>query len=121
MKFIDAKHQLFYEKRQCGDVYRDSVSYLLGLTMETRSGAADLFNEDGMVIEGLVQPWQTGTTQKVTRLAYNLWNSCMYESQEDYEDGKVSMRYSVDDIFCTGLAPFFFQAIQIRYPEYFRG
>lgn len=120
MIYIDDQHQQFFESRRCGDVYRDSVSYLLGLTTETRTHAADLFSEDGMEIEGLAEGWQTGTTKKVTRLAFNLWNSCMYDSQEDYEAGKVSTHYGADDIFCTGLAPYFVQAIHIRYPEYFR-
>lgn len=26
--------------------------------------------------------------------------------------------YNVEDLFCTNYAPFFWQAIQIRYPEY---
>lgn len=27
-------------------------------------------------------------------------------------------RYTVEDLFCCAYAPFFWQAIQIRYPEY---
>ena len=120
MNYISADHEQYYISRRCGDVYKDSVSYLLGLTAETRTHAGELFDADGMSVEGLAAGWQTGTTKKITRLAYNLWNSCMYDSQEDYEAGKVSVHYGVDDIFCTGLAPYFVQAIQIRYPEYFR-
>jgi len=116
--YIDEEHRQYYEARRCGDVYRDAVSYLMGLTRETRAHATDLFDADGMRIEGLAADWQTGSTRKVTRAAYNLWSSCMYESQEDYEAGRVSIHYGLDDLFCTGLAPYLWQAIRIRYPEY---
>lgn len=121
MIFIDDQHRSFYESRFCGDVYRDSVSYLLGLTEETRKNAGDLFDEDGLQIEGLSKAWQTGSTKKLTRLAFNLWNGCMVDSQEDFDNDKLSSYYGPSDIFCCSFAPYFVQAIQIRYPEYFRG
>lgn len=120
MKYIDSQHEQFYKSRVCGDTYRDSVSYLLGLTAETRAGATDLFDEDGMRIDGLSAAWQTGTTMRLTRLAFNLWNDCMVESEEDYEAGRYSKRYGPSEIFCCNLAPYFVQAIRIRYPDYFR-
>lgn len=119
MNFIDSQHQQYFESRRGGDVYRDAVSYLLGLTAETRSHAADLFDEDGMKIEGLKEPWQTGTTAKLTRLAFNLWNGCSQDYDSKSDEYTTSGRYAVDEIFCCGLAPYFVQAIQIRYPEYF--
>jgi hypothetical protein len=42
----------------------------------------------------------------------------MYDSQEDYEENKISYRYGVDEIFCCGYAPYFYEAIKLRYPEY---
>ena len=120
MIYINEQHQSFYESRSCGDVYKDAAFYLLGLTEETRRHAADLIDEDGMKIDGLRQAWQTGTTTKVTRLAFNLWNDCMVESPEDFEADKLSSNYGPSSIFCCSLAPYFWQAIQIRYPEYCR-
>lgn len=40
----------------------------------------------------------------------------------DYEDAEEQVnecrQYTVEDIFCCAYAPYFWQAIQIRYPEY---
>lgn len=120
MNYIDSQHQQYFESHLCGDVYRDAVSYLMGLTTETRAHASDLIDEEGMKIDGLHQAWQTGTTMKITRLAFNLWNDCMVENQEDFEADKLSSNYGPSSIFCCSLAPYFWQAIQIRYPEYCR-
>ena len=40
----------------------------------------------------------------------------LYRNKEEkiYEQ----RHYNVEDLFCCGYAPFFWQAIQIRYPEY---
>jgi hypothetical protein len=119
MIYIDDHHQQYFESRRCGDVYRDSVSYLLGLTPETRKHAADLFDDGNMKIEGLKKPWQTGTTTKLTRLAFNLWNGCSQDYDPESDEYITSGRYAVDEIFCCSLAPYFVQAIQIRYPDYF--
>ena len=69
-------------------------------------------------IEGLNKGWQTGTSMKITRLAFNLWNGMTYDSRESLEGNKVSPYYAVDEIFCCGYAPYFYQAIKLRYPEY---
>lgn len=61
---------------------------------------------------------QTGTSKKVTRLAFNLFNGAVCDSDEDFENNRVSPYYAVDEIFCCGLAPYFYQAIKLRYPEY---
>ena len=40
----------------------------------------------------------------------------------NYEDAEEQLsecsQYSVEELFCCSYAPFFWQAIQIRYPEY---
>ena len=59
---------------------------------------------------------------KVTRLALNLWNhNLMYDSEDDLENEKLSEHYGVSEIFCCSYAPFFYEAIKIRYPEYTDG
>lgn len=65
-----------------------------------------------------MQHTKLGSSVKVTRLAYSLWNRCNYDSEKDIEDGKVSIYYNPSEIFCCGYAPYFYEAIKLRYPEY---
>ena len=72
--------------------------------------------------ESLHSEWQTGGSLKVTRLAFQLFTDgtpsaflCL-----DKPDIVECKRYSVSDIFCCGYAPFFVEAIKLRYPEYLR-
>ena len=52
-------------------------------------------------------------------MALNLWNhSIMYDSEEDLEKGHISSSYAPSEIFCCSYAPYFWEAIKIRYPEY---
>lgn len=62
--------------------------------------------------EGLHEGWQTGGTVRLTRLAFNLWNG--YAEQGDE---RMSTPY---EIFDCGYAPYFYEAIKMRYPEYCR-
>ena len=42
----------------------------------------------------------------------------MFDSEEDLENEKISNCYAPSEIFCCSYAPYFWEAIQIRYPEY---
>lgn len=42
----------------------------------------------------------------------------MYDSEEDLEKGHISTSYAPSEIFCCSYAPYFWEAIKIRYPEY---
>ena len=54
-------------------------------------------------------------------MALNLWNhSIMYDSEEDLENGHISKEYAPSEIFCCSYAPYFWDAIKIRYPDYTR-
>lgn len=44
----------------------------------------------------------------------------MYDSEEDLENGHISKEYAPSEIFCCSYAPYFWEAIKIRYPEYTR-
>lgn len=127
-KFFDEKHwQNFTEiigKMQKSDVYHISVAYLLALDTVTRNHVKDIFDfdEDCIKLEGLEKPWQTGTSRKTTRLAFNLWNGCCsdgetYTDEEGYKRDLPSRHFAVDDIFSSEYAPFYWQALKIRFPE----
>lgn len=125
MKFVDKEHEQFHNEMQekyikNWDCYHQSLFYVLGIDSDTRRNINKLFDfkEHGIKIEGLHSGSQTGTSDKVTKLAFNLWNGLIYDSNEDFDNDKVSIDYAVDNIFCCCYAPFFWEGIKLRYPEY---
>ena len=127
MKFIDKEHKNFvYEKyeelQKCGktDVYYKSLVYTLGISEPTRSHFAEIFNiKKGEInLDCINIAWQTGTSEKVTRMALSLWNRCSYDSSKDCENENVSSSYNPSEIFCCSYAPYLYEGIKIRYPEY---
>ena len=127
MKFIDDDHREFYmyiyrilQKYGKTDVYYKSLAYTLSMCETTRFHFKDIFNiKKGEInINSLQAAYQTGTSEKVTRMAFSLWNRCNYDSEEDLENGKVSKSYNVSELFASSYAPYFYEAIKIRYPEY---
>lgn len=123
-KFIDEEHKQFYELKlqEIGksDVYRKALIYILAMCETTREHFNDIFNiKDGEInINSLQAPYQTGSSEKVTRMAFSLWNRCNYDSEEDIENNKPSIYYNPSEIFCCGYAPYFYESVRLRYPEY---
>lgn len=122
--FFDVAHKAFYmekleqaerEKRRV-DSYVQSLIYLCGLCPDTRTHFSRLFDWEDWCIrpEALNEGWQTGTTGKISRLAFNLWNGY---GQEDPEDEYISARFLPDELFCCEFQPYFFEAIRLRYPN----
>lgn len=71
--------------------------------------------------ECLHEGWQTSGSAKVVRIAFNLYcngTPSVDDEQDTEEQVDECRRYSVEDLFCCCYAPYFWQAIQIRYPEY---
>ena len=129
MKFIDDEHEKFWDeksfillKHKKTDVYYKSIVYTLGICETTRSNFDKIFNiEKGEInIDSVNGAFQTGTSEKVTRMAFSLWNRCNYDSDKDRQKGKVSIYYNPSEIFCCSYVPYFVEALKIRYPEYFR-
>lgn len=127
MNFVDDEHKSFYEsklkelnKNGKSDAYYKSLVYTLAICNVTREHFADIFDmEKGEInIDSISAAYQTGTSAKITRLAFNLFNGCIYDSEADLDNDKVSTYYSVSDIFNCSYAPYMYQAICIRYPEY---
>lgn len=126
MKFLDEQHKQFYEEKLKltgkEDVYRKALIYTLGICETTREHFNDIFDmKEGLINRNSLQSaYQTSTSMKVTRMAFSLWNNNCYDSDEDLENGIVSTHYNPSDIFCCSYAPYFYEAIKIRYPEYCR-
>lgn len=115
--FRDEEHKNGYE-RFCAmfgediDEYRLAVAYLLSLNEDCRRHYKDIFDFEEQVIkpEGLTENWQTSTSAKTTRLMFNLWNG--YQSEDE------PSCYTPEHLFACSYAPYFWQAIKLRYPYY---
>ena len=127
MKFINSKHREFWNRKYAEmqklgktDLYNKSIVYTLGICEITREHFNDIFDlKNGTInINSLQRPYQTGTSEKVTRMAFSLWNRCNYDSEVDIENDKVSTSYNVSEIFSCSYAPYFYEGIKIRFPEY---
>lgn len=127
MKFIDKDHKEFWKEKynlmkNMGktDVYYSSLVYVLGICPETREHFNRIFDlKEGLInIDCLQDAWQTSSSGKTTRMAFSLWNTCCFDSDEECENRKASRYYTQSEIFSCGYAPYFFEGIKIRYPEY---
>jgi hypothetical protein len=126
IRFADEAHKDFfmeYSKMLNPDVYLRSLLYTLGICRDTRRNFDSIYDrrKRQIIPEAISQPWQTGSSLKVTRLAFQLFtDSTPTAFLDDTNDIDECKRYSVSDIFCCGFAPYFFVAICLRYREYIR-
>jgi hypothetical protein len=129
MIFINQNHEKFYRDRMsemANDCYHRAVVYTLGMCDDTRRNFDSIYDTKDKEInpEALNQGWQTGTSVKVTRLAFNLFNNGTPTAHEIGQKNKWEeaydecKQYSVSDIFCCEFAPYFVEAVRVRYPEY---
>ena len=122
-------------------MYHKALCYCLGISDDTRRNINSIYDfKTGCVkTECLHEGWQTSGSMKVVRMAFNLYCNGA-PSVDDYTktEGQTNItelmlndfiekvvihvnecrQYTVEDLFCCAYAPFFWQAIQIRYPEY---
>ena len=125
--FISDAHEKFYYEKlkevRYQDVYHKALCYCLGICNDTRENVYRIydFKTGNVKTECLHEGWQTSGSQRVVRMAFNLYCNGT-PSVHDYEDAEEQLSecelYSVEDLFCCGYALFFWQAIQIRYSEY---
>ena len=125
IRFADERHMAFYMcnvQSLCPDVYLRSLIYTLGLCHDTRRHFDFIYDSTLKAInpEVILEPWQTGSSLKVTRLAFQLFTdttpTAFLDRHLNIDECK---RYCVSDIFCCSYATFFVEAIRLRYPEYF--
>ena len=127
INFISEAHEKFYYEKlkevRYQDVYHKALCYCLGISDDTRRNVDSIYDfKTGCVkTECLHEGWQTSGSAKVVRIAFNLYCNGTPSVDEDttieeqlYECGQ----YSVEELFCCEYAPYFWQAVQIRYPEY---
>lgn len=126
LRFINGLHEDFYNKKLKEVRYQDecykALCYCLGICDETRRH----FNEIYDIETGYVNPeclhkfWQTSGSEKVIRMAFNLYCNgipSLHLCNNSIELFVECKKYSVDYLFACGYAPYFWQAVQICYPE----
>ncbi len=124
LNYIDREHEEFYQRKireyENADCYHKALIYTLGICETTREHFNEIFGKNKELnFDSLQSPWQTSTSEKVVRMAFSLWNSSsMYESEKDATEGNISNEYNPSNIFCCSYAPYFYEAIKLRYPEY---
>ena len=109
--------RFFYQMlAKCGkhDSYYSSFFYCVGISEDTRNHVDRMFDFKERLIKpgALHEGWQTGGSARLTRLAFNLWNGYVEKGEES-----LSTPY---EMFDCGYAPYFYEAIRIKYPEYCR-
>ncbi len=118
IQFSSMAHRDFYlenmMKCRNRDCYHQAFFYVMGIAAETRKNIGQMFDfkEDCIIPEGMYGGWQTSGTVKVCYLAFNLWNNYVEEGHEK--------RFTPEDLFCCGFAPYFMEGLKLRYPEYCR-
>lgn len=127
IQFKSREHEVFfwtyYQKCRYQDSYHAALVYCLGIDRDTREHVHEIYDfETGYVKpECLHSGWQTSGSQRIIRMAYNLYNNgtpsvFQYENAEEQLD--ECGKYTVEELFCCGYAPYFWQAVKLRYPEY---
>lgn len=120
IKFYDTEHEKAYneicKKMSYLDEYHSAVAYLFSLDTVCREHVNELFDfeDDSIILEGLKKPFQTSSSISTTRLAFNLWNGYCYN-----DDGDLSRYFTVNSLFCISYAPYYVEALKLRFPSYF--
>ena len=116
MLYMDNAHRDFYAQHDAGDdCYMQALVYTLGMHAATREHWHDIWDSDAGCVraDAVHASWQTSTTAQVTRLALQL-----YTDGVPSDDADECRRYSVSDVFASPLAPYMWQAVQLRYADY---
>lgn len=115
---LDCQYEILHSSGYL-DEYHRAAAYLLSLDEVLRKHISEVysFNRDEIIPEALQASWQTGTSRKTTRLLFNLWNGYCSEG-EPIEEEQISANYTPENIFCCEYAPYYWQAIKLRFPEY---
>ena len=98
--FISDGHEKFYYEKlkevRYQDVYHKALVYCLGISNDTRRNIKSIYD------------FKTGCVKTECVLDYD-------DAEEQVDECRL---YTVEELFCCAYAPYFWQAIQIRYPEY---
>lgn len=124
--FASKEHYEFFKQtceRLNADCYLKALIYTVGISEDTRSRWSSFYDEKERTIkpEVINSGWQTSGSVRITRLAFQLFTDSTPTAIEyDKDDNpqysfKECQLYSVSDTFCCSYAPFFVEAVKLRY------
>ena len=129
IKFESFEHKEFYmnhiKKCRYKDVYHEALIYTLGISSDTRRHIHEIYNFESGCVNGecLHNGWITSGSARVIRFAFNLYNggapTTIPISEEDTDAIIQEYReYLPTNLFCCSYAPYFLEALKVRFPEY---
>ena len=126
INFINQEHYDFYKaKVQELNLYNDrerrALIYVLSLTANCRKNFKDCFEGYYIKPDALKHPWVTSDDARAIRFGFGLFSDDLPTMDVCSANRRLreARRYNASDLFCCRLAPYFCEAIKIRYPEYF--
>ena len=102
VQFMNSEHEKKYysvlARMRSTDCYHRAIAYLFTLDSICKNHISEVydFKEDIIKTDGLHSGWQTGTSVKTTRLAFNLWNGFIEKGEEK--------RFTPNEIFASTYA-----------------
>lgn len=132
MNFRDKKHEEIFnelcEKMRYSDTYHQSLAYLIALDTVCRNHISDIYDiaEDSIKTNCINKEWQTSTSKKTIRLAFNLWNGTTTAHDRSHGDLLLGipfqssallfpcMPFSIHVLSCHSYA-YFFTYLDILY------
>jgi len=114
---------MFDASDRVNDGNHRGLFYLLGMLPETRRNISELydFERDAILPGGLVQPWHTAGSIRITRLAFNLFSGFTgFNGERQIEP---ESQYSPNNLFDPSLCEYCLEACRLRYdymPRYER-
>lgn len=120
MKFRNQEHKdrfyALFEQMTCKDNYHESAAYLLTLDDVLYKHVDEIYDFQQRIInrEIINESWQTHTSRKTFRLLRNLWNGTYNDSMALRSES--SKYYCPDEIFNSSYAPYYWEAIKLRFP-----
>jgi len=126
IKFMNKEHLEFYNaKVQELNLYNDrerrALIYVLSLTANCRKNFKDCFEGYYIKVDALNHPWVTSDDARAIRFGFGLFSDNLptVDACSSNRRLREERRYNAADLFCCRLVPFFYEAVKIRYPEYF--
>lgn len=127
IRFKDNAHKEFFmeniKKCHCPDCYHEALFYTLGISADCRKHVKQIydFSTGCIKLDCLKNGWITSSSARTIRLAFNLFNNgapTVYAIEDDKEKLSEYGSYTPAELFCCSYAPYFLEAIKLRYPEY---
>lgn len=128
MKFKSTEHEKYYYKwltsSKKQDVYHKALFYCLALDSSCITNFKRIYDAkaDMICTECICEGWQTSGSLRAIRLAFQLFTNTMptvFEFDRTEDRFYEYQQYSVVELFSCGNISYFFEAIKIRYGDFF--